>query len=131
MAYIGRMGKLSFEPDVVAVSGGPDSVYLVFRCRERDRALVFAHFNHRARGKESEEDQRFVERLSRSLGIPLEVGAAVGRGETPGSEKTAIGKIREAGFERKAREERHRYLRELKEKHGAKRILMAHTAGDP
>src|SRR3990172_44451 len=130
MAYIGRMGKRFGEVEIIAVSGGPDSVYLVYLCRKSDRALVLAHFNHRARGKESDEDQRFVESLSRSLGIPLEVGVAIGRGGVPGSGKTAKGKIREAGFERKAREERHRYLRELKEKHGAKRILMAHTADD-
>ena len=115
---------------MVAVSGGPDSVYLAYRCRESGRALVLAHFNHRARGKESDEDQRFVESLSRSLGIPLEVGVAIGRGGSPGSEKSAKGKIREVGFEMKAREERHRYLREVKKKHGAKRILMAHTADD-
>jgi tRNA(Ile)-lysidine synthetase-like protein len=89
-----------------------------------------AHFNHRARGKESDEDQRFVESLSRSLGIPLEVGVAIGRSGAPESKKSAKGKISEPGFERKARGERHRYLRELKEKHGAKRILMAHTADD-
>ena len=130
MAYIDCMGKLSFEPDVVAVSGGPDSVYLVYRCLESARSLLLAHFNHRARGKESDEDQRFVESLSRSMGIPLEVGVAIGRGGASGSEKTAKGKIREAGFEKKAREERHRYLRALKEKHGARRILMAHTADD-
>src|SRR3990170_944009 len=130
MAYIDSMGKRTREPDVVAVSGGPDSVYLAYRCLESGRALVLAHFNHRARGKESDEDQRFVESLSRSLGIPLEVGVAIGRGGSPGSEKSAKGKIREVGFEMKAREERHRYLREVKKKHGAKRILMAHTADD-
>src|SRR3990172_2660243 len=130
MAYIGRMGKRFGEVEIIAVSGGPDSVYLVYLCRKSDRALVLAHFNHRARGKESDEDQRFVESLSRSLGIPLEVGVAIGRGGSPGSEKSAKGKIREVGFEMKAREERHRYLREVKKKHGAKRILMAHTADD-
>jgi tRNA(Ile)-lysidine synthetase-like protein len=130
MAYIDRMDKRFRDPYVVAVSGGADSVFLVYRCRESDQALVMAHFNHRARGKESDEDQRFVESLSRSLGIPLEVGVAIGRGRAPESGKSAKGKVLESGFERKAREERHRYLRELKEKHGAKRILMAHTADD-
>ena len=130
MAYIDLMVKRTRDPDVVAVSGGPDSVYLVYLCRESDQALILAHFNHKARGRESDEDQRFVETLSHSLGIPLEVGVAIGRGGAPGSKKSAKGKIREAGFERKAREERHRYLREVKEKRGAKRILMAHTADD-
>jgi tRNA(Ile)-lysidine synthetase-like protein len=124
------MGKHSGEVEVIAVSGGPDSMYLVYRCREAGRALVLAHFNHRSRGKESDEDQRSVESLSRALGIPLEVGVAVGRGGAPGPKKSAKGKIREPGFEKKAREERHPYLREMMEKHGAKRILMAHTADD-
>jgi tRNA(Ile)-lysidine synthetase-like protein len=124
------MGKRFGEVEVIAVSGGPDSVYLVYQCREAGRALVLAHFNHRSRGKESDEDQRFVQSLSRSLGIPLEVGVAVGRGGAPGPKKSAKGKIREPGFEKKAREERHQYLREMMEKHGAKWILMAHTADD-
>src|SRR4030067_750065 len=98
MAYIGRMGKRSREVEVIAVSGGPDSVYLVCRCRGSGRALVLAHFNHRARGEESDEDQRFVESLSRSLGIPLEVGVAIGRGGSPGSEKSAQRQMREGGF---------------------------------
>ena len=124
------MGERIREPDVVAVSGGPDSMYLVYRCRESGQALVLAHFNHKARGKESDTDQRFVVSLSRSLGIPLEVGGGLGQSGAPDSKRSVKGKIREAGFERKAREERHRFLRELKEKYGAKRIIMAHTADD-
>jgi tRNA(Ile)-lysidine synthetase-like protein len=130
MAYIDLMGNRSGEVEVIAVSGGPDSVYLVYRCRRAGRALVLAHFNHRSRGKESDKDQRFVERISRSLGIPLEVRVAVERGGATGPKKSAKGKIREPGFEKKAREERHPYLREMMEKHRAKRILMAHTADD-
>jgi tRNA(Ile)-lysidine synthetase-like protein len=115
---------------IVAVSGGPDSIYLVYRCRESDRPLVLAHFNHRVRGKKSDEDQRFVERLSRSMGIPLAAGEAAAPGRAPGSEKTLKGRIPETGFERKAREERRRFLLEAMEKHGAERILMGHTADD-
>ena len=114
---------------VVAVSGGPDSVYLACRCREQGHELLLAHFNHLARGKESDRDQKFMERLSRSLGLPLEVGTARSRRKAAGTlSKGNKGQL--PGFERKARETRYAFLKEMKRKHGAEKILVAHTADD-
>jgi tRNA(Ile)-lysidine synthase len=114
---------------VAAISGGADSVYLVYRCMESSRSLLLAHFNHRARGKESEDDQRFVERISRSLALPLEVGTAISqRGMT--RPKKGHGKRPRQGFERKARKERYAFLNEVKKKHGAERVIVGHTADD-
>ncbi|TFH32905.1 MAG: tRNA lysidine(34) synthetase TilS, partial [Deltaproteobacteria bacterium] len=114
---------------VVAVSGGADSVYLLYHKIKGSPQLVVAHYNHQARGKASDEDQKFMERLSRSLGLPLEVGTARSRRKTAGT--TSKGdKNRLHGFEKKARETRYAFLKEMKRKHEAEKILVAHTADD-
>jgi tRNA(Ile)-lysidine synthase len=85
--------------------------------------------NHGARGRESEEDQRFVERMSRRIGLPLEVGkVAVLRRNNPRS--GGKGGKGTASFEERARKARYAFLLELKDKHHAKKLLIAHTADD-
>jgi len=126
------MGKSSYETtgvSIIAVSGGPDSVYLVYRCLSTRQPLMLAHINHHARGNESDEDRKFVERLSRSLGLPLEVGSASIRGGLP-RKSSSDGKSPLPGFERKAREARYDFLKETKNKFGARKILVGHTADD-
>lgn len=114
---------------VVAVSGGADSVYLLYQVLKGSHELVVAHYNHRARGKASDEDRKFVERLSRSLGLSLEVGTALPRRKTAGTPSKGD-KKRLQGFEKRARETRYAFLKEVKEKHEAKKILVGHTADD-
>jgi tRNA(Ile)-lysidine synthase len=114
---------------IAAVSGGPDSLYLVERHLKGFPSLLLAHFNHGARGKESDDDQKFVETLSRTLGVPL----AVGKKSSSSRKGQVAGKGRgkeDAGFEKKARQERYAFLRELKKKYGAEKIVMGHTADD-
>ncbi len=126
------MGKGSFETtraSIVAISGGADSVYLVYRCRSAGMPLLLAHFNHKARGKESDGDRKFVERLSRSLDLPLEVGSARIRGSLR-RKSSSEGKGPSSGFESKAREARYDFLKATRRKHGAEKILVAHTADD-
>jgi tRNA(Ile)-lysidine synthase len=114
---------------IAAVSGGPDSVYLVTCSLMGSSPLLLAHYNHGARGKESTKDQKFVEELGSALGIPMKVGknsSQVGDIRVPGG---AIGMDR-AGFEGKARQERHAFLQDLKKEYDAETILMGHTADD-
>jgi tRNA(Ile)-lysidine synthase len=66
---------------LVAVSGGPDSVCLLYtlhglRRLFRMRIAVF-HFDHRLRG-DSAADAAYVRRLSERLGVPFHVRAAEG-----------------------------------------------------
>ena len=114
---------------IVAVSGGADSVYLVKCFLRGSPGLLVAHFNHEARGKESEKDQKFVEELSGALGIPIMVGKRrthTGSASVPKEDSGTDW----AGFERKARQERHNFLQGLKKGYGAEKILMGHTADD-
>lgn len=65
------------ETVCVGLSGGADSVSLLFALRELGGELGFGvravHINHGLRGEESERDMRFCERLCGELGIALEV----------------------------------------------------------
>ena len=92
--------------------------------------MVLAHFNHRARGRASSEDRKFVERLSEELGIPLEVGEALPRRGTGTPDSGRKGMKAPPGFEEKAREARYAFLIEQKKAHGAEKILVGHTADD-
>jgi tRNA(Ile)-lysidine synthase len=115
---------------VVAVSGGADSVYLLYQVVKRSPWVVVAHYNHRVRGKASEEDRKFVERLSRELGLPLETGTARSRKKAACTSSRSDKERWLTGFEKKARETRYAFLKETRNKHGAKKILVAHTADD-
>lgn len=58
---------------VVALSGGADSVALLSALVELGYDCVAAHCNFHLRGEESNRDMRFVESLTRQLGIDLYV----------------------------------------------------------
>jgi len=58
---------------LVAFSGGPDSVFALsflnaFRLKYKI-TLTAIHFNHRLRGKESDEDEKFAKEFCKKLGI--------------------------------------------------------------
>lgn len=92
-------------------------MYLLFRSFDKSKSVIIAHVNYGARGKDSDRDQELVERLSGKLCVPLEV-------------KSMRLKANAYGFEESARKIRHEFLREMKIKHGARKILFAHTADD-
>ena len=61
---------------VVGVSGGPDSVcllHILLQLKdELNLKLIAAHVDHMFRGKESEEDMKFVQQLCVEIGVPYE-----------------------------------------------------------
>ncbi len=101
---------------VCAVSGGADSVALVFAfylLRDKLKiTLSAAHFNHHLRGGESDRDEQFVRDFCAGCGIEL----AIGNGKVVSGKK---------GLEAAARDARYRFLTELDGK-----IATAHTADD-
>lgn len=64
---------------VCALSGGADSVAmthcLVSLQKDLDFTLSACHFNHRLRGKESDQDEAFCRAFCENLGIDLTVGS--------------------------------------------------------
>lgn len=71
---------LPSEKVCVALSGGADSICLLdilFELKDKLKIKISAcHFNHRLRGVESDEDQKFVEKFCAERGIQLYVDSA-------------------------------------------------------
>jgi len=117
---------------VAAVSGGPDSVYLLrVLSTIKGMRIVVGHVNYGMRGIDSVKDQKLVEKIGKNNRFETIIHAlcqAADR-EVP---KDARGNRRSfpSGFEKKAREVRYRFLKDLSEKVGASAIALAHTADD-
>ena len=120
--------------DVLAVSGGPDSVYLMHhKAKGRDidklTTYVIGHLDHGIRGVESDEDRKFVESLGRMLGNTVEVRRISLKG-SGGKSAENSGRGIVAGLEEKARSLRYAFFEDLRKKYAAGKILLAHTADD-
>lgn len=72
--FILREGLLHHDaPVIVGVSGGADSVALLFTLQSLKYDVRVAHCNFHLRGEESMRDVRLVSELSRSMGVDLYV----------------------------------------------------------
>ena len=109
----------------IAVSGGLDSMCLLDLldrwCREREGAVIAAHFNHQLRGAESDRDEAFVRDWCREREIPFAAGSADVR---------ALAAEEKLSLEEAARNARYAYLRREAERLGGVRIYTAHHADD-
>ena len=108
-----------------AVSGGADSVAL-FRLLlelrgEIGLVLSVVHFNHKLRGEESDEDERFVAELARTH--KLEFHCKSGEVKQYAAEKRL-------SLETAARELRYEFFRELLKDRHLNRIATGHTLDD-
>lgn len=111
---------------VVAVSGGPDSMALLFSLvalRERaNLKLHVAHLDHDFRGEEAAVDARFVARVASSLGLSSTIGKA-----DPAAYQRDMGVT---SFEEAAREVRYSFLGEVAETSGLGIVALGHTFDD-
>lgn len=112
-------GVLPEHSIVCAVSGGFDSTALLLGCKRlqhRYRNLTAAHYNHQARGEESNADEEFVRNLCADEGIALLVGRS--------------NHLVENLDENSARQERYAFLAKISDEVRAEAILVAHTVED-
>ena len=58
---------------VVGLSGGPDSVCLLYELKILGNPVICAHVNHGLRGEEANGDEAYVRELCARLKVPLEV----------------------------------------------------------
>ena len=117
---------------VAAVSGGPDSVYLLRKLSsEKGTRIVVGHVNYRTRGIDSTKDQKLVERIGRTCRYKTVIHVSKEESTAKGS-KAATGTRGNfpAGFEKVSREIRYQFLKNLSEKESASAIALAHTADD-
>jgi tRNA(Ile)-lysidine synthase len=118
---------------LVAVSGGPDSVALLYALLEIkdefDLDICVAHLNHKLRGKESDEDQKFVKNLARKLNLKFFSKSIDVKKEA----KNRFGYThhkRKLSLEEGARLVRYRYLENLADKIKTNKIAVGHQADD-
>lgn len=110
---------------LIGLSGGPDSVsmlYLLLQLQEVFKIKISAaHLNHSLRGKNSDDDEKFVKQLCKKFNIDLF------------SLKTNVksySKEKKIGIEESSRILRYEYFNDVAEKIGATKIATAHTADD-
>ena len=117
---------------VAAVSGGPDSVYLLrVLSASKETRIVVGHVNYGTRGKDSVKDQALVEKIGKTYGYKTVTVALSKEGGVKGIKGSSGDRGSfPPGFEKKAREIRYRFLKDLAGKVGAEAIALAHTADD-
>jgi tRNA(Ile)-lysidine synthase len=110
---------------LVAVSGGPDSVslmYILYHLQpELKIELQVAHLNHQIRGEESEKDARYVAQLAQNLHLPASI-----------AKRDVVSYQREhhLSLEEGAREVRYRFLAETAGLLGIDKVAVGHTQND-
>jgi tRNA(Ile)-lysidine synthase len=121
----------SFPPDaryLVGVSGGRDSIGLLHSLLDLGyRRLTVCHLNHQLRGRSSQADSRFVEKLVATLNkkivahVDFEPGSADVR---------ALAKRNKMSIEAAAREARYSFFAGVANRQRCQTIFLAHHADD-
>lgn len=110
---------------IVAVSGGVDSVVLLDVLNELKSQLklelIVAHFNHKLRGAESDEDENFVKKFASELGIECYVRS---------EDTKEYCKSKKISIQEGARELRYNFFETLRLIKGFDKIATAHNAND-
>lgn len=109
---------------IVGVSGGADSVALLdllATLPDFPLQLIIAHLNHCLRGDESDEDEQFVQRLADRYQLPCELRRVAVR-QLAQQQRTSL---EEAG-----RTVRYAFFNELRTRHHAVAIAVAHHVDD-
>ena len=115
----------SFPPDaryLVGVSGGRDSVALLHSLVERGyEQLIVCHLNHQLRGRSSDADARFVEKLAAKCDVDLEMGS---------TNVHALAAKQKMSIETAAREARYKFFAQVARQRRTQTIFLAHHADD-
>ena len=124
--YVNKWQMLTSEDRViVGVSGGADSVCLLFVLLELQQTIGFdivaVHVNHGLRGKDADADESYVKRLCAECGIPCECYFA---------NVELIAKNRKQSTEEAGRELRRECFQKALCKYQGTKIALAHHQND-
>ena len=110
---------------VVGVSGGADSICLLFVLMELQKKLAFemvvVHVNHGLRGESADADEAYVRKVCKEHGITCEVYR---------ENVDLIAKERKQSTEEAGRDVRREAFGHTMEKHGGTKIALAHHMND-
>ncbi len=114
-----------YDKVLVCISGGFDSTALLLILNELKEKLSIdiqtAHLNHMLRGKESDEDEKFVRELTDRLGIPLTVKR---------KDVLSLAEKRKVSLEDAARSQRYEFFFKTANRIKAQKIALGHTQDD-
>ena len=114
-----------FPPDLrylIGVSGGRDSVALLHWLISLGyKKLIVCHLNHQLRGRSSDADAGFVQKLAPKYQVDFERGAA---------NVCALAKKKKMSIETAAREARYSFFAKAAKRHRCHTIFLAHHADD-
>src|SRR5213080_3922588 len=115
----------SFPPGeryLIGVSGGRDSVALLHWLISLGyKRLIVCHLNHQLRGRSSDADARFVEKLAAKYQVDFELGVTNVR---------ALAKKKKTSIETAAREARYSFFAKAAKRHRCHTMFLAHHADD-
>ncbi|MDR9418128.1 tRNA lysidine(34) synthetase TilS [Gracilimonas sp.] len=103
---------------IIGVSGGPDSMALLYLLHQLQVDCLVVHVNYNKRGKQSDKDQELVEQISFAWGFEC------------CSIQITPDKNQGKNFQNWAREQRYQFFRDLKVAHTADGIITAHHKDD-
>lgn len=106
---------------LVALSGGADSVALLLLLRELGFRLEAVHCNFQLRGEEADRDEAFCQSLCDRLAIPL---------HRAHFDTRSYAQLHGISIEMAARQLRYAYFHQLREAIGAEAICVAHHRDD-
>ncbi|NCP86715.1 MAG: tRNA lysidine(34) synthetase TilS [Anaerolineae bacterium CG_4_9_14_3_um_filter_57_17] len=105
---------------LAAVSGGADSLALLYFLRESGQRVVVAHFNHQLR-PEADADEAFVRQTAEILNLPFLRGS---------TDVAAFAQQQHLSLEEAARKLRYRFLFHAARQAAAQAVVTGHTADD-
>jgi tRNA(Ile)-lysidine synthase len=106
---------------LLAVSGGRDSVAMVYLFQAAQLNFGIAHCNFKLRGKDSDKDEKFVFDLAKKLKVPF---------YKISFDTKTYAKTNKLSTQMAARELRYRWFAEIKEKNNFQYIATAHHKND-
>lgn len=113
------------EHVVIGVSGGPDSMALLYILLDIKKDIPFsicvAHVNHGVRGKAADKDEEFVKRICERLNLPF---------HSIRVDMNKYAKNYNMTAEEAGRKLRYDFFRKVLSKHGKGKIAVAHNKND-